>query len=158
MTVTIGSAPCQVSRSPLFGSAELDRATMTLDRVQRFLEKALSEPWHAYIVLQLAESVGDKVDSLPGYIDQLLAIISSRRPIAGRGLEDQQARDCDLLPPAHAKYAGWFAQLGQLVLLRFIPDLRRVSFIGRSLNDVRAAAGRSAHGLYAVDARNRLQP
>jgi hypothetical protein len=44
------------------------------DRGKQFLEIARTDHWHANIVLQLAESAGDSIDSLPAYIDRLLAI------------------------------------------------------------------------------------
>jgi hypothetical protein len=41
---------------------------------KQFLEDARSDQWRANILIQLAELVGERVDSLPEYIDKLLAI------------------------------------------------------------------------------------
>lgn len=62
-----------------------------------FLENARNDQWRANILFQLAESVGDEVDSLAGYIDMLLAI----------------DRD-EMSASEHEKYLGWFAELGKL--------------------------------------------
>lgn len=55
-----------------------------------FLELARDDQWRANILIQLAESVGDQVGALSGYIDMLLAA----RP--------------------GEKYLGWFTELGRL--------------------------------------------
>jgi hypothetical protein len=41
---------------------------------KQFLEDARNDQWRANILIQLAELVGERVDSLPEYIDKLLAV------------------------------------------------------------------------------------
>ena len=53
------------------------------------------DPRRANIVIQLAEAVGDRIDSLPGYIDRLLVVDASQLG-------------------EHDKYLRWFAALGTL--------------------------------------------
>jgi hypothetical protein len=65
------------------------------DSARRFLERARVDPRRANIVIQLAEAVGDRIDSLPGYIDMLLVVDGSPRG-------------------EHDKYLRWFAALGML--------------------------------------------
>jgi hypothetical protein len=65
------------------------------DQARRFLEHARVDPRRANIVIQLAEAVGDRVDSLPRYIDMLLVV--DRSPVG-----------------EHDKYLNWFAALGML--------------------------------------------
>lgn len=78
-----------------------------------FLERARSDPWHANIVLQLAESVGDEIDSLCSYIDMLLALFplllqhASFEHGGGYTISDQ-------LSGTQAKYFSWFNELGAL--------------------------------------------
>ena len=69
------------------------------DRGKQFLEIARTDHWHANIVLQLAESAGDSIDSLPAYIDRLLAIAEGC-PGAAR--------------TERARYLGWLVELADL--------------------------------------------
>ena len=102
------------------GSAD-DQSRMTIPtepgraaahQARRFLEHARVDPRRANIVIQLAESVGDRIDSLPGYIDMLLARCSSRERF--RELEGDSLRMEGRSGSEHDKYLGWFAALGLL--------------------------------------------
>lgn len=91
---TRGTSPCSAP-----GAADAALTAREHDVVQqgrRFLEKARVDPRRANIVIQLAESVGDQITSLPGYIDMLLA-----HPGRTAGGE----------PPGRS---GWFLELGML--------------------------------------------
>ena len=77
--------------------------TKTLrDRGKRFLEVARTDPWHANIVLQLAESVGDSIDSLSGYLDMLLAVVDAHEAAPGSEKANK------------AKYRDWLGELGEI--------------------------------------------
>jgi hypothetical protein len=78
-------------------------------QARRFLEHARVDPRRANIVIQLAEAVGDRIDSLSSYIDMLLVLDSSL--LRFTALEDGPAADA---ARAHDKYVGWFAALGML--------------------------------------------
>lgn len=67
-----------------------------------FLEQARNDQWRANILLQLAESIGDEVEALSGYIDMLLSISVPPGP------SDERPAD------GSAKYLGWLAELGRL--------------------------------------------
>jgi hypothetical protein len=72
------------------------------DRGKRFLEAARTDPWHANVVLQLAESVGDSIDSLSGYLDMQLAVIEAHEA-------------CEAAPGTEkAKYRGWLGEIGEI--------------------------------------------
>jgi hypothetical protein len=74
-----------------------------------FVERARRDPWHANILIQLAELAGEQVPSLPGYIDRLLAV--------GR---EWTGGCAELGEPAgeRARYLRWFAELGGLRRIR----------------------------------------
>ena len=72
------------------------------ERGKRFLEAARTDPWHANIVLQLAESAGDSIESLSRYLDMLIAVVD--RPAAGEAAPG----------PEQARYRGWLGELGVL--------------------------------------------
>ena len=78
-------------------------------QARRFLEQARVDPRRANIVIQLAEAVGDRIDSLSSYIDMLLVLDASRLPFTG--LEDGPASGA---ARERDKYLGWFAALGML--------------------------------------------
>ena len=79
-----------------------------------FLENARNAQWRANIVFQLAESVGDKIDSLSGYIDMLLAMFPLLLRFQELGLESYETSRGEMPPNEQAKYLGWFAELGKL--------------------------------------------
>lgn len=81
-------------------------------QARRFLEHARIDPRRANIVIQLAESVGDRIDSLSGYIDMLLACFSSR--LRMDELEADSPWTEGRSASEHDKYRGWFAELGML--------------------------------------------
>ena len=78
-------------------------------QARRFLEHARVDPRRANIVIQLAEAVGDRVDSLASYIDMLLVLDASGLRFTAP--EDGPAAGA---ARAHDKYVGWFAALGLL--------------------------------------------
>lgn len=71
-------------------------------RGKLFLENARNDQWRANIVIQLAESVGDTIDSLSGYIEMLLAIVG------------RDAHPDEVPTTEQAKYLGWLTELGAL--------------------------------------------
>lgn len=96
------------------GRAEPERTYNIVHRGKRFLENARSDQWRANIVLQLAESVGDKIDSPSGYIDMLLAIFPLLLRFKELGLDGYETSPGEQPTNEQAKYLGWFAELGTL--------------------------------------------
>ena len=94
--------------------AELARNHDVVHRSKRFLENARSDQWHANVLIQLAESVGDKIDSLSAYIDMLLAIFPLLLRVKQLGLEDHETSSGEIPTDEQAKYLAWFAELGTL--------------------------------------------
>jgi hypothetical protein len=85
-----------------------------IHRGKRFLENARRDQWRANIVFQLAKLVGDKIDSLSGYIDMLLAFFPLLLRCKEPGLEGYEASPGVRPTNEQAKYLGWFAELGKL--------------------------------------------
>ena len=79
-------------------------------QARRFLEHARVDARRANIVIQLAEAVGDRIDSLSSYIDMLLVLDAS--PVRFTGHEDDGPAGRATRQPD--KYLGWFAALGML--------------------------------------------
>lgn len=81
-----------------------------VDRGKRFVEQARDDPWRANILIQLAELAGDRIPSLPGYIDRLLAVCGGEAAGAGRCTTDSG----ELPASTRTRYLRWFAELGVL--------------------------------------------
>lgn len=112
MTIPTESDPRRGFSHPEFDTRRrISFERSTVHHARRFLEDARTDARRANIVIQLAESIGDPIDSLSGYIDMLLAIFASLvrcteldggSRIAGRSASE------------HDRYLGWFAELGLL--------------------------------------------
>jgi hypothetical protein len=95
-------------------AASLERPSDIFQQGKLFLETARYDPWRANIVLQLAESAGDQIDSLFGYIDKLLAILPSLLRFEQLGLDGYETHLDEMPTSEQASYLCWFAELGAL--------------------------------------------
>jgi hypothetical protein len=95
------------------------------NRGRQFLEQARHDPWRANVVIQLAESVGDHVDSLSSYIDMLLATAALLLRHEDRKLDGGDASD--RRPGSPVKYLSWFNELGALERSRLADREREAS-------------------------------